>query len=326
MVIDQSTEIENKNPFPFNNLFLIKGYVSGKNNFWFYLIGFSAAMLGYFIFQAILMFPLISMANHNGVSTETILNDPNILFDPSATGMNSSFLLALMMGMFVFTLLFFVLAIKYIQKKTLRSIITGFDQIRWPRFFFSFLIWGCLIILFTLVNYFLSPNDFELRFDLIKFILLLLVSVLLIPIQTATEEILFRGYLLQGFALIFKNGLFSLLLTSVLFGLMHGTNPEVKTHGYLIMMPYYILFGAFLGALTLLDEGLELSMGIHCANNLISALIICSKTSVLQTDAIFYTTSENPTFEFISWLIMATICFFILSKKYKLNHWKLIIR
>jgi membrane protease YdiL (CAAX protease family) len=37
-----------------------------------------------------------------------------------------------------------------------------------------------------------------------QFLILLIVAILLIPIQTAIEEIIFRGYLMQGFGLAFK--------------------------------------------------------------------------------------------------------------------------
>ncbi len=315
---------ESKNPFPFNNLFLIKGLTTGNNNAGFYMLSMVAAFLGYLTFQLIMLVPLMAAATSNGIKTETILKDPNILFNPDAIGMNRSAVLALMMGMFVFTLLFFAIAIKYIQKKTLTSVITGFDKIRWKRYFFSFGIWTALLLVFTVISYLLAPEELVLKFDASKFAVLLIVAIIFIPIQTATEEILFRGFLMQGFGLAFKNGIMPLIITSVLFGLMHGTNPEVKEHGLFIMMPYYIFFGAFLGMLTLLDEGAELAMGIHCANNLVSSLLVCSKSSVLQTDAIFYTTTENPLGEFIGWIIMATICFFILFKKYKLSNWKLI--
>jgi membrane protease YdiL (CAAX protease family) len=314
------------NPFPFNNLFLLKGYVTGKNEFWYYLVGIVAAFFGYLAFQLIMMVPLMSAAMNQGISMTEIAENPNILFDPEKIGINKSLLLALLMGMFVFSLLFLWLALKFIQKKPLSSIITGFEKIRWKRYFFSFGIWSSLLIILTIITYLTSPEEIEVRFDASNFSVLLVVAVIFIPIQTATEELIFRGYLMQGFGLAFKNGIAPLIITSVLFGLMHASNPEAKAHGLLIMMPYYIFFGAFLGILTLLDEGAELAMGIHCANNLLSSLLVCSKNSVLQTDAIFYTSSENPGAEFITWIIMATICFFILFKKYKLSNWKLIIR
>jgi membrane protease YdiL (CAAX protease family) len=318
--------LEQKNIDPFVNRFLTKGFYTGKNDWWIYLLGIVGAFSGYLFFQLIIMVPLISAATNNGISMTEIAENPNILFNPEKVGINKSLLLALMMGMFVFALLFFWLTIKFIQQKTLTSIITGFEKIRWKRYFFSFAIWGSLITILTVLSYFISPGDIEVRFNANQFFILLIVAIIFIPIQTATEELIFRGYLLQGFGLVFKNGIAPLIITSVLFGLMHASNPEAKAHGLLIMMPYYMFFGAFLATITLLDEGSELAMGIHCANNLFSSLLVCSKNSVLQTDAIFYTSTENPGGEFFIWFIMAFICFFILFKKYKLSNWKLLIR
>lgn len=365
----EHTEKPGASPFPFNNLFLIKGYTTGRNDFWMYLLGILAAFLGYVGFQGVILFPLMSIARSRGIDLSEIAQNPNVLFNPDAMGLHRSLMLSLLMGMFVFTLLFFWLFTRFIQRKPLSLITTGFEKFRWKRYFFAFLVWGGLLLAFTAVSYLMAPEDLEIRFDAPKFALLFAVALVLVPVQTATEEILFRGYLMQGFsqlslaslldgldkhiltqpliallkknpesyarlhgqlsrfsARFFRNGIFPLLLTSVFFGLLHASNPEAQAHGYLIMMPYYILFGAFLGVLTLLDEGAELAMGIHFANNFFSSLLICSKNSVLQTDSIFYTSVENPGAELISWAIMAFICFFIFYKTYKLNRWKLLIR
>lgn len=361
----EHAESKNANPFPFNNLFLIKGYITGRNDFWMYLFGLVAAFLGYIGFQFLMLIPLLAAATKQGIDMDEIVKNPNILFNPDAVGMNRSLMLALLMGMFVFTLLLFWLFTKLIQHKPLSSILTGFEKFRWKRYFFAFACWGILLVSFTIVSYVMAPDQMELRFDAPKFALLFLVAIILVPIQTGTEELLFRGYLMQGFSQLnlaklldgfnshfltslvkkkpetyaqlhhklsafsmrfFRNGIFPLVLTSVLFGLMHASNPEARAHGLLIMMPYYILFGAFLGILTLLDEGAELAMGVHFANNLFSALLVCTKNSVLQTDAIFYTSVEEPLSELIAWAVMATLCFFIFYKTYKLSNWKLLIR
>lgn len=322
----EHAEGQSANPFPFNNLFLIKGYVTGRNEAWLYVLGLAAAFVGYFCFQLIMMLPLMAAAQSHGIGMDRIMQDPAILFNPDAIGMNRSLMLALLMGMFVFTLLFFWLFARFIQHKPLASMLTGFETFRWKRYFFAFSVWGALLLAFTLISYIASPGELELRFDAPKFIVLFLVAVIMVPIQTATEELLFRGYLMQGFSLVFKNALPALVITSIFFGLLHASNPEAQAHGLLIMMPYYILFGAFLGVLTLLDEGAELAMGVHFANNFFSALLICSKNSVLQTDAVFYTSVEEPVGELIAWAIMATLCFFIFYKTYKLSNWKLLIR
>ena len=308
------------------NRFLLKAENTGQNQWWMYVLGIFSAITGYLTFLLIIRNPLYEKAHANGISNSQILKDPNILFNPNKMEINKNIMFILLMLFFVFTLFFFVLAIKFIHKKTLASVITSFENIRWNRYFFAFTLWGSLIILLTVVSYLVSPQDMEIHFDFSKFIVLLVVAIIFVPIQTATEEIIFRGYLMQGLGLAFKSGIVSLIITSVLFGLLHLSNPEAKAHGWLLMLPYYSCFGMFLAMLTLLDEGLELAMGIHCANNLISSLLVTSKNSVLQTDAIFYTSVENPAGEFLMWIAMAALCFFVFYKKYKLTNFKLLIR
>lgn len=319
-------DIETPKESPFNNLFLARGFYSGKNEWWMYLSGIFMAFIGYVLFQIIMMVPLMVAAEKNGIGIAEISKNPNILFNPEAIGMNRSLLLALMMGMFVFAFIFLWISIRFIHKKTFTSVISGYEKIRWKRYFTSFSIWSLFLIISIVIGYYNSPEEVELKFDASRFFTLLLVAVIFIPIQTATEEIIFRGYLMQGLSQWFKNGIVPLLVTSISFGLMHSANPEVSAHGFWIMMPYYIMFGLFLGILTLLDEGLELALGIHCANNLMSSLLITSKNSVLKTDSIFLAKQENPGGEFMLWMIMASLCFGILYLIYRWKNWKLIIK
>jgi len=93
--------LENKNTFPFNNLFLIKGYITGKNDFWRYIAGILLAFTGYLTFQLIMMVPLMTAAMNNGITLTEITQNPNLLFNPEKVGIHKSLLLALMMGMFV---------------------------------------------------------------------------------------------------------------------------------------------------------------------------------------------------------------------------------
>lgn len=127
---------------------------------------------------------------------------------------------------------------------------------------FSFLLWAGVSILSFLYVYFKSPENFIWNFKLIPFLILVLIGTILIPIQTSTEEYVFRGYLMQGFANLAKNKWFPLLMTSLIFGSMHWFNPEVTKMGNIIMI-YYIGTGLFLGIITLMDEGIELALGFH---------------------------------------------------------------
>ena len=113
------------------------------------------------------------------------------------------------------------------------------------------------------------------------------------------------------------------MLTSLIFGLLHIANPEVEKMGYIILI-YYIGTGFFLGILTLMDEGMELALGFHAANNLTAALLITSDWTVFQTHSILKDNSE-PSAGFdvlLPVLIVFPILLFIFSKKYRWKNWK----
>jgi uncharacterized protein len=311
---------------PFNNLYLNAGVVNGANEWWMYVMGIVSAVFGYFLFQLIMAFPLLAAAINHGFTQSDIEKNPEILFDAEKIGMNKNIMLALLFGMFVFMFLGLYIVIKNIHKKTLTSVITAYDKIRWKRFFFAFAVWAAMLVITVILAYSLNDNDLKLQFDPVNFFFLFIVCVIMLPIQTGTEELLFRGYLVQGLSQVFKNGIVPLIITSCLFGFAHMTNPEAKTYGWLTMFPYYAIFGFFLGAITLLDEGLELALGIHCANNLISGLLVTSPNGVLKTDAIFVAATEDPGAEFITWFIMAFLTFIIFWRKYKWKNFNLLIK
>jgi hypothetical protein len=74
---------------------------------------------------------------------------------------------------------------------------------------------------------------------------------------------------------------------------MHIGNPEIEAIGYHVLS-YYMIIGIFLGCLAVFDNGLELSIGFHAANNMFAALIVSNDWQVFQTDALFldYSTPE----------------------------------
>jgi membrane protease YdiL (CAAX protease family) len=315
-----------KPALPFNNLFLNAGAVTGNNHWFIYVAGVMATVMGYVIYQFLIITPLISMAEAHGHTKQEIISDPNILFNPAVTGIDKNVMLAIDFGMFVFALMGLYTVISRIHKKTLTSVITAYDKIRWKRFFFAFAVWGFMVAGSIISSYFYDPSSFKVQFNASSFIMLLIVTIVLLPIQTSTEEIFFRGYLMQGLSQVFKNGIVPLLITSLLFGVVHSQNPESKAYGLGIMLPYYSLFALFLGTMTLLDEGLELAMGVHCANNLVSCLLITSPNSVLKTDAVFVQDREDPLMELIAWAVFATITFIILWRKYRWKNFNLIIK
>jgi membrane protease YdiL (CAAX protease family) len=321
------TESGSEKPaLPFNNLFLNAGAITGFNRPWMYLFGLCGAMFGYFTYQIILQVPLIAIAFNKGITLEDIVANPNLIFDPDKLGINKNLLLVLLFGMFIFALLGLYIVIKRVHKKPFLSIVTAYEKVRWNRIFFAFTVWGALTVISVLASKLMYPDSMTFQFDPLNFILLLIVSIVLMPIQTSTEEFIFRGYLVQGLSQIFKNGIVPVIITSLFFGIVHLSNPEARTHGWMIMLPYYSSFGLFLGLLTLLDEGLELALGIHCANNLLSSLLVTTPDGVLKTDALFVAKSENPSGEIILWLFLAAVTFIIFWLRYRWKNFNLMVK
>ena len=100
---------------------------------------------------------------------------------------------------------------------------------------------------------------------------------------------------MEGFASLMKNSWMPLIFTSLIFGLLHIYNPEVDKLGHGILI-YYIGTGLFLGVLSIMDQGIELSIGFHAANNLVTALLVTSTWTVFQTESILIDVSEPSLF------------------------------
>jgi len=210
-----------------------------------------------------------------------------------------------------------------VHKQSITSLTTSRKKIDWKRVFYIFGLWSVITIFFTLLDVYLSPDDYVINFDLKNFLILAVIAIILVPLQTSFEEYLFRGHMMQGLGLISKNRWVPLVVTSVLFGIMHIANPEVEKLGYGIMI-YYIGTGFFLGIMTLMDEGLELSLGFHAANNLITALLVTADWTAFQTHSVFKDVSEPV----LGWdvlipvFVVFPILLYVLSKKYNWTNWK----
>ncbi|RMD98219.1 MAG: CPBP family intramembrane metalloprotease [Bacteroidetes bacterium] len=212
-------------------------------------------------------------------------------------------------------------SVKFIHKRDPKTMINPSGRINWNKVFFGFSLWLLLTACVEVIFYFLDPGSYSLQFEPGPFIVLLVISLLLFPLQTSFEEILFRGYLMQGLGLLTRRPWVPLLLTSVSFGLMHYMNPEVQEFGAGWAMSYYIGVGLFLGLITLLDDGLELALGVHAATNIYSALFVTFDSSAVQTPAIFKAAEVHIEWTLAGLIAAAVVFVFLSSKKYGWNDW-----
>lgn len=297
--------------------FIQRGF-EGKNKTWIYLV----TMLLVFIGIQFASIPLV-VAAYFQVDGDLEQFQKGAESSFMNIGMDSSLFLFLMIFTFMIGLLVLFLCVKYMHKKKFVAIVTSREKIDWKRVSYAFFLWGIISVVAIFIGMYLSPDNYVWNFKPIPFFTLVFVSFVFLPFQTSTEEVIFRGYLMQGFGTLVKNRWFPLIVTSVIFGLLHGMNPEVERLGYILMV-FYIGTGLFYGIATLMDEGIELALGLHASNNIIAAFLVTTDWMVFRTDALYVDTSEPAVTSemFIGVFVLYPLLLLIFSKKYGWTNWR----
>jgi len=364
---------------------------NGFNDWWRYIIAIIAIMVGYTVGQIPLYLALSRSSDENPDSVDNALSqfadEPNF----EVLGINSNMGFALLLMMFVAAMTAFFFVFKPLHHREFKTLITPKSRINWSKIFFAFFVWLGLALVMEAIAYFIAPQDYSFHFQFNTFIPLLILSVLLLPVQTTMEELVFRGYLFQGIGtmklkqilpLVLASGLafissksisrlainledysntysvpsilafiggiiclflfykilslfFSkltnetsgilnrnfkiipLIITAILFGLIHSMNPEIEKYGFGIMQLYYISAGLVLGIMTIMDDGLELALGVHAATNFTGAVFVGYDGAAIQTNSLLKTSNLNPTFMALGFIVISLIFLTILKYKYQ---------
>jgi len=281
-------------------------------NFWYYILGSFIIILFSTLGQIPLMFFLPSEVPSPGSSPMEILE-----------GIPSNLRLFLLLISFAITVPGIWLTVTKLHDLPFISVLTGRKQIDFERILYSFMIWGTAISSVVFLDYSLNPDDYQVNFKINEFIILFIIAISLIPIQISVEEIVFRGYLMQGFGNWFNSRFMALFLSSTVFGLLHFSNPEIDALGNKFIVQY-ISAGFILGIIALMDDGLELSIGLHAAQNLIGVLLLTADWTVLQTESILKYTAdpEIRTVDLLISLSLYLIVILVFARKYSWTNWK----
>lgn len=269
-------------------MFLKKAKV-GLNEGWRYLVG---TVMIFFGWNTVAMLPVFALFGY------VILQGGNIRADyvqaAADVGVGKNMVLSVMLFSFLLACVVVYLVVRYFHKKPFLSIITSRKSFSWARAGYGFFVWVLITFAVFLLGYQQSPDDYVFSFDVVKFIPLVIICILLLPFQTSFEELFMRGYLMQGVGLLTGSRILALLLPALVFGLLHSFNPEVFEYGFFMMMPFYVGMGLFLGIMAIMDEGIEMPMGVHFANNFMAAVFVSMENSALQTDALFMAKNYDP--------------------------------
>ena len=193
------------------------------NDFWKYIVGSVIVIVASVVGQLPLGLALIIKSMQDGKPMPT----ENEIF----RYMDLNLTLFLLLLSFAVAFIALILVVRALHGQKVREVVTARPKVDWKRIFFSFTLWGVFSAASVVALYFIEPESYVLQFNAPKFLILLVIAVVMIPIQTSAEELMFRGYLMQGFGVLAKNKWFPLLLTSIIFGGMHIFNPEVAKMG-----------------------------------------------------------------------------------------------
>ena len=259
----------------------VKAARRGKHEWWRYLLGL-----------VIILFSWMIVANVGSALVAFALDGQEGLaalgrLDYAAFGPVGGFLVV--MAGFPLFLAGILIAVVGIHRRHPRTLVTARERISWRRvghgFVAGFVPW---VLVGGLVQYLLYPGTFSLNPDLTTFALFVPLALVLTAIQTTTEELFFRGYIVQGASLIWANRAFLALASAVIFTLPHLTNPESGAGGWLgVFLSYFIGTGLLYAIVSLIDGTTELAIGAHFANNIAYFLLFNWTGSFFAAPALF---------------------------------------
>ncbi|MEG4812585.1 CPBP family intramembrane metalloprotease [Microcoleus sp. F8-D3] len=182
-----------------------------------------------------------------------------------------------------------LIAVSFIHQRHPRTLVTVKEKIGWRRvghgFVAGFVPW---VLLGGLGQYLLYPDSFSFTSDLKTLALFVPIALILTAIQTATEELFFRGYIVQGASLIWSNRVFLAIAPAAIFTLPHLLNPEAIAGGWFaVFSNYFFVPGLVRTVVSLIDGTTELAIGVHFARNIGGALLFDITGSALPSPALF---------------------------------------
>ncbi|MBW4528666.1 MAG: CPBP family intramembrane metalloprotease [Phormidium tanganyikae FI6-MK23] len=223
------------------------------------------------------------------------------------------------MASFPFFLAGILIAVTLIHQRHPRTLITARKTINWLRVGHGFVAWFVPFWLIAgLGQYFFYPDTFSFNFDFATFALFVPLALIFTAIQTTTEELFFRGYIVQGTSLVWGNRIFLALVPAVIFTLPHLLNPEAIAGGWLtVFFNYFLVPGLVWTVVSLIDGTTELAIGAHFANNIGGNLLMGVAGNAVNAPTLFTVSEFHATYTALSMLVVIPVFLAIAYKVFK---------
>ncbi len=207
-------------------------------------------------------------------------------------------------------ILFFI--VRLLHNRPFKSVLTARDRFSWKIAWIAGLSFVALDMAAIAIGLYLEPSSVEFIFDAARFWPFLVVVLLLVPFQSLAEEVLFRGYVMQGVGALTSKTMWRLLWPTLFFTLAHAANGDWAAGGYWAVFTYMTL-GAYLGWLSLRWNGLEAAVGVHVANNLIAFLVISTSGGGMPFPTVLYSDEVDYSSGLAQVIVLIAIHYALLS-------------
>jgi len=279
------------------NAFLDLGLL-GKSARWRYLLGLILSLTVWIFGSTLTMLPVLLMRSLQITGEDPLAVNGLFSLNDLNTHIPAVLMFAAVTAGFIFLILGLWLALRVFHGRSLQTLVTPHRRINWMRAGQGALIWLLLSVLGSLVEALLYPGRYQFTFRVSEMALFLPAALVLTPIQSSAEELLVRGYMAQMTGKITRRFMLPLLLPSLVFMLLHAANLEVGS-GWGWMFAFYFGFGALLSWITFKDNGLELALGIHTANNLFAFLFANYNGASVVSPSFFTVQTLDVTYGFL---------------------------
>lgn len=187
-----------------------------------------------------------------------------------------------------------LLSLSIMVRKVFSRSVLSYMNFRWGRFLSSSLVTLSVSAVFSLMQ----PEAvvFNSGDTLSEKLLFLSIILLLIPLQTLSEEFLYRVLPEKVYSpdgnMNRRDRIILALLSGILFTLPHLLNREVReSSSPFIPVVSYFLFGFLSSFFSTYTEEYASVWGVHTANNIYALSVVGSNKSGLETSPFFYDVS-----------------------------------
>jgi membrane protease YdiL (CAAX protease family) len=282
---------------------------TGLNAWWRYVLGIVVIAVCWQLIGPVVAMVLIAIADSVGLVSEVNwgafqTENPFVNF----FAQNVTFPFA-WLGIYV--------TIRYLHRRPIRSLVAANRPIRWRRIGLGAGVWFAIGVALSAVDVLQHPDLFRVTFAPGAWLTVVVLVLLLTPIQTTAEELVFRGYLLQATGLLTRQPLLLILPSSLVFAMVHAANPEFLANPLIGWLPYFTL-GVLLVAATLRDDGSELAIGLHAANNIYAFVGVSTAGGTLVTAPVLTRLAFDPVRAVVETIVAAAafwILVFVLGRR-----------